>query len=212
MTTASGPPPAAGGPPPAGGSQLPATGERPAEGRLSLAAAVLVVVDYQQKMMPAIADRAGVLARAERLVRGVALVDLPVLVTEQYPRGLGRTEPGLVAALGERYRPIEKATMSIMGEPSFVAALRATGRTQVILCGVEAHVCVHQSALDLRRAGHEVHVAADCVSSRRPEDAAIALRRMEQAGCWMSTQEMAVFELLGRSDTPIFKEWIRMIR
>jgi nicotinamidase-related amidase len=181
-------------------------------GKLSPASAVLVVVDYQQKMMPAIHDREGVLARAERLVRGVALLDLPVLVTEQYPRGLGRTEPQLVAALGEHYRPIEKTTMSVMGEPSFSDALRGTGCTQAILCGVEAHVCVCQSATDLRHAGYEVHVVADCVSSRRSEDTAIALERMKQAGCWMSTHEMAVFELLGRSDTPAFKEWIRMIR
>jgi nicotinamidase-related amidase len=181
-------------------------------GRLSPSSAVLVVVDYQQKMMTAIHDREGVLARAERLVRGVALFDLPVLVTEQYPRGLGRTEPQLVAALGERYRPIEKATMSVMGEPAFAGALRVTGRAQVILCGVEAHVCVCQSAIALRHAGYEVHVAADCVSSRRCEDVAVALRRMEQAGCWMSTHEMAVFELLGTSGTPAFKEWIRMIR
>ena len=180
--------------------------------RLSPAAAVLVVVDYQEKMMTAIHDRAGVLARVERLVRGVELLGLPVLVTEQYPRGLGRTEPQLIAALGEHYRPIEKTTLSIMGEPAFRNALQATGRLQVILCGVEAHVCVCQSAIDLRRWGFEVHVAADCISSRRGEDAAVALRRMEQHGCWMSTHEMAVFELLAESGTPAFKEWIRMIR
>ncbi len=180
--------------------------------RLTGATAVLVVVDYQEKMMAAIHDRAGVLARAERLVRGVELLDLPILVTEQYPRGLGATEPQLAAALGERYRPIEKTTLSIMGEPAFCSALEATGRSQVILCGVEAHVCVCQSAIDLRRAGYDVHVAADCISSRRADDAAVGLRRMEQHGCWMSTHELAVFELLAQSGTPAFKEWIRRIR
>ncbi len=148
----------------------------------------------------------------ERLVESGRVLGLPVLVTEQYPKGLGRTEPQLIAALGERYRPIEKTTLSIMGEPAFRSALHSAGCTQVVLCGVEAHVCVCQSAIDLRRAGLDVHVAADCVSSRRSDDAAVALRRMEQHGCWMSTHEMAVFELLAESGTPVFREWTRLIR
>jgi nicotinamidase-related amidase len=102
--------------------------------------------------------------------------------------------------------------MSVMGEPAFRAALAAAGRRQVILCGVEAHVCVYQSAVELRQAGHQVHLAVDCVSSRRAADAAVAVRRMEQAGCRLSTHEMAVFELLRVSGTPAFKEWIGVIR
>ncbi len=183
------------------------------EGRLlSPSSAILVAVDYQVRMMAAIHDREGVLARAEKLVRGARLLDVPILVTEQYPQGIGRTEPALVEALGAHYLPIEKMTMSVWAEPAFRDALAAAGRRQIILCGVEAHVCVCQSAIELRGAGYDVYVAADCVSSRRTADVDVALRRMQQAGCWMSTHEMAVFEMLRVAGTPAFKEWIGMIR
>jgi nicotinamidase-related amidase len=174
--------------------------------------ALLVAVDFQIKLLPFTWDAEGLVARTARLIRGARLLGLPILVTEQYPQGLGPTDPRLVEALGESSMPIIKATMSCLGEPRFREALQATGRRQVILCGIEAHVCVYQTAADLCGAGYEVHLAADCVSSRRERDVELALRRMAQLGCAISTHEMAIFEVLGVSGTPEFKEWIRTIR
>ncbi|MCK4412396.1 MAG: hydrolase [Candidatus Eisenbacteria sp.] len=174
--------------------------------------AVLVVVDYQGKLLPSIAGQEGLLRRAGRLIRGARLLELSIVVTEQYPKGVGPTEAGIVTALGDAYRPIQKKTMSCMGVSEFREALEATGKRQVLLCGIEAHVCVHQSAADLLEAGYEVHLIADCVSSREARDAEHAVQRAAQMGCRISTHEMAIFEILRRSDTPAFKEWIKIIR
>jgi nicotinamidase-related amidase len=173
---------------------------------------VLIVVDYQAKLLPSIASHEGLLERAGRLIRGARLLGLPVLVTEQYPKGVGPTEAGIVEALGDAYRPVQKMTMSCMGVEEFRRALEATGRRQALLCGIEAHVCVHQSAADLLEAGYEVHLIADCVSSREARDAELAVRRAAQMGCRISTHELAIFEMLRRADIPEFKEWIKIIR
>ena len=173
---------------------------------------VLVVVDFQKALLPSIHDGAALLQRSQRLIGGARILDLPILVTEQYPKGLGITDAGLVEALGESYQPIEKAAMSTMGEPAFREALKAVGRPQVLLCGIEAHVCVYQTARDLVADGREVHVVADCVSSRQERDREIALSQMQTLGCSLTTHEMAIFEMLKLSGTPEFKQWLRMIR
>jgi nicotinamidase-related amidase len=174
--------------------------------------AVLIVVDFQDKLLPSIAGREGLLKRAGRLIRGARLLELPILVTEQYPQGVGPTEGSVIEALGEAYHPIQKMTMSCMGVEAFQEALKATAKRQVLLCGIEAHVCVHQSAADLLEAGYEVHLIADCISSREARDAEVAIQRAAQMGCRISTHEMAIFEILRRADTPAFKEWIKIIR
>ena len=179
---------------------------------LNNADTLLLLVDFQVKLLPFTWDAEGVVTRTVRLIQGAQRLTLPILVTEQYPQGLGRTDPRMITALGEAYRPIVKTTMSCMGDPRFREALEAAGRRQVILCGIEAHVCVHQTAVDLVEAGYEVHLAADCVSSRRERDVELALRRMAQIGCRISTHEMAIFEILRVSGTPEFKEWIRIVR
>jgi len=179
---------------------------------LSRSDALLVLVDFQVKLLPFTWDAEGVTSRSARLIQGAKLLQLPILVTEQYPQGLGATDPRLVAALGEAYRPLVKTTMSCLGDAPFREALQAVRRRQVILSGIEAHVCVHQTAVDLVEAGYEVHVAGDCVSSRRERDVELALRRMAQTGCRISTHEMAIFEVLRVSGTPEFKEWIRIVR
>jgi len=179
---------------------------------LTRADALLLLVDFQVRLLPSIHGAEGLLERTARLIRGAHLLGLPILVTEQYPLGVGPTDEKLIKVLGEAYRPIVKATMSCMGEPLFRQALQACGRRQVILCGIEAHVCVYQTAVDLLAVDYEVHLAADCVSSRREHDLEIALRRMAQSGCTVSTHEMAIFEMLQVSGTPEFKEWIRIVR
>jgi nicotinamidase-related amidase len=174
--------------------------------------AVLLVVDLQEKLLAHIHDQAGLLRRTERLIRGAHLLDVPIMVTEQYPRGLGHTDAGVRDALGDAYRPIEKAAISALGEPAFRESFAAVGRRQIILCGIEAHVCVYQTARDFRSDACAVHVVADCVGSREARDAEIGLQRMQQIGCCVTSHEMAIFEMLAVSGTSEFKQWVQMIR
>ncbi len=172
----------------------------------------LVVVDFQERLLPSIAGQQGLILRTARLIRGARLLQLPILVTEQYPQGLGHTDAQLIEALGDQYQPIVKTAMSCLGEQVFRDRFTALARPQILLCGIETHVCVYQTALDMRAAGYEVHLLTDCVSSRQERDHETALQRMAQLGCALSTHEMAIFEILRVSGTPEFKEWVRLIR
>ena len=197
--------------------------------------AALVVVDVQERLLPFIHESESVVLQCVRLVRGFHLLKAPILVTEQYRKGIGPTDDRVAEAIlhpesvdrplparrepgfnppdpDPAFAPIEKMTFSCAEHPPFVEALEATGRRQVVLCGIESHVCVLQTALHLVERGYEVYLAADAVSSRSPRNVEIALRRMEQSRVRMTTTEMAVFEMLHRSDTPEFKAWSRQIR
>lgn len=176
------------------------------DGLLSRDASVLVVVDVQERLAPVIHGREGLLARVELLVAAAGLLGVPVLVSEQYPQGLGRTVEAVRRALPAGTIPVEKTEFSCAPVPEFAARLAALGRTQVVLAGMETHVCVAQTALDLRsRDGGSVWVAADATGSRRPEDARIALERLRAAGVGITTAEAVVFEWLRRAGTPEFK-------
>jgi nicotinamidase-related amidase len=173
-------------------------------------ATVLVLVDYQEQLLPAIDRREEIIAAAIRLTRGAQALGLPIVHTEQYPRGLGRTAPELVELLpGE---PIEKLSFGCCGEPAFLEALAAIGRTQVLLAGIEAHVCAYQTAVGLLEAGYEVHVVADTMSSRTPENRAIGLQKMRDAGAAVTSVETALFELLRVAEGPEFKTIISIVK
>jgi len=167
--------------------------------------AALLVVDVQERFRSAMADFASMVSGCVRLVRACRLLELPILLTEQYPKGLGRTVPEIREALGEERIP-EKTAFSSYGCAGIPERLRALGARWVVVCGIETHVCVSQSVHDLLAAGYRVQVAVDAVESRRAADREIALRRMEQAGAILTTTEMAAFELLSDSRHPRFKE------
>jgi nicotinamidase-related amidase len=171
---------------------------------------VLVLVDFQGKLARIVQDSDAVIASARRLVRGAGVLDVPVLWTEQNPRGLGATVPELAELLpGE---PIAKLSFSCCGEGPFVEALERVGRKGVLLAGIEAHVCVYQTAADLLESGYEVEVVADAVSSRTAENKAIALARMRQLGAAITSVEMVLFELLGRAEGPRFKRLLEIVK
>ena len=182
--------------------------------RLQRETAVLVVIDVQEKLLPVIDRAEAVVRNVERLIRGCHLLGVPTILTEQYVKGLGPTVAPLRAAFEETsgYRPIEKACFSAQGCEAFAAQLAASGRRQVLVAGVETHVCVHQTVLDLLAAGLEVTVVADAVSSRSPENREIALRRFVAEGVKLSSTEMALFELLGVSGTDEFRAISRLIK
>lgn len=165
----------------------------------------LLVIDVQERFRPVMDDFETMVAGCARLVRTFRALELPVLVTEQYPRGLGRTVPELLEALGQ-VEIWEKTSFSSMGCPPLPGHLESREPRTVLTCGIETHVCVHQSVHDLLAGGYAVHVAVDAVASRRVSDREVALRRMERAGAVLTTSEMAAFELLQDARHPKFKE------
>ena len=174
--------------------------------------AVLVVIDFQERMIPAMRDGEGAVAEGVKLIKGCMAIGCPVLVTQQYTKGLG----GSVAEIQEAFESfdhIEKSSFSAMGEERFRDVLKGLGRKNVILCGVEAHVCVLQSALDMLEAGYDVFLATDAISSRKKRDERPAVLRMIQAGVTPTSVESALFELLdndSKSDT--FKTISRLVK
>jgi nicotinamidase-related amidase len=182
--------------------------------RLQRHDALLLVIDVQEKLMPVIDRGDDVAANVERLVRGCHVLDVPTLLTEQYVKGLGPTVPRVRRALEETsgYTPVEKMCFSAKGEGEFVATLRGLRKKQVLVCGVEAHVCVYQTVRDLLAADYDVTLVADAISSRTPENKDLALRRMTADGASLSSTEMALFELLGRSGTDEFAHILRLVK
>lgn len=172
---------------------------------------VLVVVDWQERLLPAMHDGEKALAAACTLAAGMRLLEVPALVTEQYPKGLGHTAPSLAEALGEAPR-WAKGCFSAAGCEPFMDALEDAGRDQVLICGVEAHICVLQTALDLSAHGLQVHVAFDAVASRRAEARDNALARMAREGVVVTNVESALFECLGAAGGDIFKQISALIK
>ena len=170
--------------------------------KLDRARAALVVVDVQEAFRKALDDFEEVAAATETLVRGAEALGVPVVVTEQYPKGLGRTVDRIANALPEGNEPLEKVRFSAAEADGFDLA----GRDQALVCGIETHVCVNQTVLDLLRGGVGVQVATDAVGSRTPLNKALGLERMKDAGAAMTSVETALFELLGGSDAAEFKE------
>ena len=175
---------------------------------------VLVVIDVQEKLLPVIDDAKHLTRNIERLIRGMHILGVPVVVTEQYVKGLGPTVAPLREALEESggYRPIEKACFSAQGCEAFVAQLAALERRQVIVAGVEAHVCVYQTVLDLLAAQFDVTLIADAVSSRTVQNKEIALRRMVAEGVKVSSTEMALFELTVASGSDEFRAISKLVK
>jgi nicotinamidase-related amidase len=170
--------------------------------KLDRSRAALAVIDVQEAFRPAVLDFEQVAANVAVLVEGARILDLPVLVTEQYPRGLGKTVPEVEAHL-EGIEPFEKVCFSALDADGFPA--RLADRDQVLLCGIEAHVCVNQTAEDLLMAGKEVHVVQDAVSSRTAANRDLGLHKMEHDGAVLTSVETALFELLRAAGTPEFK-------
>jgi nicotinamidase-related amidase len=179
--------------------------------RLRRSRAGLVVVDIQERLLPAMFEKERVLRNAIRLMQGAAILGVPVFATEQYPKGLGASVPEIANGVaGTPFFP--KTTFSALGAEGFTEALRARQVSQAILCGLEAHVCVSQTCLDFLEQGLEVFVAADAVSSRTPENMQYGLQRMREAGAIIVSTEMALFELLEKAGTEEFKKvqaWIK---
>lgn len=172
---------------------------------------LLLIVDLQQRLLPKILDSTNVLNNTIILAECCKILNLPILITEQYPEGIGPTTPELTAAVG-RCAPITKRTFSCCREERFMKALDATGRKQIVMAGIEAHVCVFQTAADLIQRGFQVQVIADATGSRSAFNREIGLERIKAVGARISSVESVVFELLETSLGEQFKEILRRIK
>ncbi len=169
----------------------------------------LLVVDVQEKLIGAIENGPRVVWNVRRLIDGAKLLGLPILATEQYPQGLGKTVSSLADLLET---PIEKTAFSCCGSPALCQKLEALDRGKILLAGIEAHVCVQQTALDLLANGYRVYVAVDAVGSRGALDRQTALERLSSAGATLTTTEAALFEWCQDSADPQFKSISRLVR
>ncbi len=169
----------------------------------------LVLIDLQERLMPAIHDNETVVGNARRLAQAAKLLEVPVIGTAQYPAGLGPNVADLHALCD---RVIDKNDFDACGAPAFTAALDATDRPDLIVAGCEAHVCVLQTVLGLLARGRRVRLVVDAIGSRLPLNKTIAVERAKAAGAELVTTEMVLFEWMRSSEHPRFKEMLRLIK
>lgn len=175
------------------------------------AAAQVLIIDVQERLLPAMADAGGVVAASAKLLQAAAHLNVPVTVSEQYPRGLGPTVPEL-AALAPEGSIMDKVHFSCAADEGIMNRIAASGRKQVVICGVEAHVCVLQTAISLKECGLEPFVVMDGVSSRLPSSVDLASRRLTGSDVTQVNAEMVLFEWMGQAGTPEFKALSPLVR
>lgn len=173
---------------------------------------VAIALDIQSKLMPFITGNLELELRTYKLIQGLKTLEIPMIVTEQYPKGIGHTVESVKESLGDEYKPIEKLTFSCCGSSEFMLKINEIGRKYVIIFGIESHVCVLQTCIDLIHEGFTPVIIEDCVSSRSLNDKSIAIERMRQEGAIISTYESILFELLVISGTEEFKAISKLIK
>jgi nicotinamidase-related amidase len=172
----------------------------------------LIVIDIQQKLLPPIFQKEHLVRNSRLLIRLAGVLKMPVIATTQYAKGLGSTVPEVASLLPEQ--AIDKLAFSCFGSDVFCSLLKRVpgNRTTVLLCGMESHICVTQTALGALREGYVVHVASDAVSSRTEWNWQVGLERMRSAGAVISSTEMMIYELLRASGTAAFKEMLQHLK
>ncbi len=171
----------------------------------------LVLVDVQEKLFALMQEKDHLQDRTERLLKGAMALNVPIVWMEQIPEKMGPTIAPLRELLHDR-APICKTSFSAWGKEQFVRRILEIGHEHVLLAGIECHVCVYQTAMDLLAEHHEVHVVADAVSSRTTDDLQIGLRRIESGGGCVTSVEMALFELMRTSTHPAFREVLKIVK
>ncbi len=178
---------------------------------LSKQHSLLHIIDVQERLFNVMHDKESLLDSMVKLLKGVQVMELPVVWMEQYPKGLGSTIPELGELL-QNQKPLEKMCFSSCRNPNFIEGLHVQGRNQILVMGIETHVCVYQTVADLIRRGFDVRVVADAVSSRTQKNHEFGLRAMETRGAKLTTVEMALFELLEEAGTDSFRRISRIIK
>jgi nicotinamidase-related amidase len=170
-----------------------------------------LVIDYQERLLPHIHENQQLLANTLVLIEGLKALEIPLIVTEQYRKGLGITVPE-IKNLFSPFDPMEKVSFSCYDDQGICKALAATGQKSVVICGIEAHVCVLQTAIDLMENNYMPVVVADCISSRKPDDKQTAIKRMRQEGIIITSCEAILFELCRAAGTDQFKAISKLVK
>lgn len=172
----------------------------------------LLLIDVQGKLAQLMHDKEQLFANLERIIKGAQVLDIPIIWTEQVPEKLGQTAPEIAELLADGAAPLSKASFSCCGAPPFMAQLQALNRGQLLLSGIETHICLYQTSVDLLNMGYEVQVVADAVSSRTAENKQVGLDRIKAAGGIITSTEMALFELLGVADGDQFRQIAKIVK
>lgn len=179
--------------------------------RILLEESLCLVIDIQEKLVPAMQNGEAMITQTRRLLQGLATLGLPLMLTEQYPQGLGSTISAIKELLPQT-TALAKTSFSCCDDPAFLAELRACDRSTVIVCGMESHVCVQQTVIDLSALGFQPVVVADCVASRKDFDRQLSLQRMEREGAIIASLESLLFELTRAAGTDTFKAISRLVK
>jgi nicotinamidase-related amidase len=172
----------------------------------------LAVIDMQEAFRPIIGDFVETAQYVALMVQACKILNVPIIITEQYPKGLGRTVAEIAEHLPAATTPIEKLSFSACGVQEFDTQLRERHAEQVLVCGIEAHICVSQTAHDLLQLGYQVHLLSDAITARLLRNREIALQKLTRSGAILSSLEMAMFELCGGAGTPEFKQVQNLVK
>jgi nicotinamidase-related amidase len=173
--------------------------------------AALLLIDVQEKLLRVMHDQAGLLENIKKMVKGAQILELPVLWTEQNPAGLGPTVPEIAEHLPDK-KPVSKFSFSCCGNEPFIADLKALNRKNILVAGIEAHVCVYQTVVDLLNLQFDVEIVADAVASRTPENRTIGLQKSKAAGAGITSVETVLFELLKEAKGDRFKQISKLVK
>lgn len=171
-----------------------------------------LVIDFQERLVPAIRNATGLLRNTEILLKGLKILSVPMIVTQQYTKGIGMTVPALTEVLGNEFSYLEKISFSCADDCNILERVAATGKKNIIICGIEAHICVLQTVIDLKEKGYHVILVEDCIGSRKENDQVIAVQRAMAEGAIITTYESILFELARIAGTDTFKEISKLIR
>ncbi|MHC4186807.1 MAG: hydrolase [Planctomycetota bacterium] len=171
----------------------------------------LIVIDVQGKLAQLMHEKDRLFKNIQVLIKGCRILNIPILWTQQVPQTLGQTIAQITELLID-IEPINKASFSCCGEEKFLQALEKLNRKQIILCGIETHICIYQTALDFLQRGHYVEVVADAVSSRTLQNKEIALQKIQSIGAQTTTTEMILFELAKTAEHPQFKQIAKLVK
>ena len=172
---------------------------------------VCLLIDIQERLVPVMHCKEEFISNTRRLIMGVPELDVPIIATQQYSRGLGETVSD-ISSLISYFTPIEKKSFSCYDEPGFVEALENTDKSTVIICGIESHVCVLQTAVDLKDAGYNPVILFDCISSRTKSNLKLSLERFRYEGIVVAGYESVLFEMTKSADTPFFKSISKIVK
>jgi nicotinamidase-related amidase len=171
----------------------------------------IVAIDFQEKLVNMLHNREAVLAGAIRIIEFARAFQIPVVLTEHYPQGLGSTVPEVEGVLAS-YEPVIKRVFSSFGVPAFEEALKAAGARQLVVCGIETHICVNQTVHDALAHGYKVHLVSDACGTRFENDHRVGLEKMRASGAVIATSEMVMYEIVERADTDDFKTLLKLVK